>query len=88
MTTNFFQQQEVKDVLLSRARTINKDTSLSPCLTCSDEGGLFTREYRRWKFMSEVSKVSKRFNEQEREQWFIDNPEPHKYCFNKEGEEI
>jgi len=69
--SSFFEKKEVKDVLLSRGSSPENSVCLS-----ADEKGKYSREYLRWNLKAMWAKVCVAFNEEERTQWFIDNPEP------------
>ena len=68
---DFFQKQEVKDVLLERGKSKGDAICIS-----GDEKGRYSSEYRKWNFKAMWAKVCVHFNEEERAQWFKDNPEP------------
>ncbi|CAM0108097.1 hypothetical protein VPH166E361_0080 [Vibrio phage 166E36-1] len=65
----------MKDVLLSRGKSKDK----SVCVSGEDIDGIhyrYTSEYMYWNFMQLCTKVSIHLTEEERKQWFIDNPPP------------
>lgn len=71
----FFQNQEVKDVLLSRSKSKDK----SVCVSGEDIDGVhykYTSEYMRWNLRAMHVKVAHCLSEEERKQWFADNPPP------------
>lgn len=68
---DFFQKQEVKDVLLERGNSPEDAVCVS-----EDNNGRYSREYLKWNLMAMWAKVCVHFNEEERAQWFKDNPEP------------
>lgn len=83
----FFQNEEVQDVLISRAQQIG-DPSQLICISGEDVDGVhmrYTTEYFRWKFKARWIEVAVCKTEEQRKQWFIDNPEPEvKFVNHKE----
>tara|TARA_Y100001960_G_scaffold119032_1_gene127461 strand:- start:3267 stop:3503 length:237 start_codon:yes stop_codon:yes gene_type:complete len=75
--SSFFENEEVKKVLLDRAKTSDKECGA--CFTIGDENGRFTKEYRRWKMWKVFVAASAKKTDEEKAQWLIDNPEPEKY---------
>jgi hypothetical protein len=75
MSDKFFQDEEVKDVLTSRAKTKHN----SVCISGEDVDGVHYRyasEYMDWNLHAKWVKVTIHLTDDEREQWFIDNPAP------------
>ena len=71
----FFKKQEVKDLLISRGK--NKDKSI--CVSGEDIDGVhyrYTYEYGEWNMMAIWAKVTIHLSDEERKQWFVDNPPP------------
>lgn len=71
----FFDNQEVKDVLLSRG----KSKANATCVSGEDIDGVhhrYTSEYVHWNVMTMWAKVAHCLSDEERRQWFTDNPEP------------
>lgn len=67
----FFQDNDVKKVLLNRAN----QTDNAVCIS-GDSNGKYSSEYLRWNIKALWAKKCVHFNEEERAQWFKDNPEP------------
>ncbi len=73
----FFKKQEVKDLLLSRGKNKNKDKSI--CVSGEDIDGVhyrYTYEYGEWNIMAMWVNVTHSLSNEDRKQWFIDNPSP------------
>ncbi|CAH9013212.1 conserved hypothetical protein [Vibrio phage 249E41-1] len=71
----FFQDPEVKEVLTSRAKT----KSSSVCVSGEDIGGThyqYSSEYLHWNMKRMWVKVTVHLDDEQRKQWFIDNPPP------------
>lgn len=75
MSDEFFQDDHVKAVLLSRG----KNKINSTCVSGEDIDGThyhYTEEYLRWNLEALHIRVGHKYSEGDRKQWFIDNPEP------------
>ncbi len=75
MSDEFFQDEEVKQVLTSRAES--KENVV--CISGEDIDGVhykYSSEYLRWNLKSMWVKKTVNLTEDERKQWFIDNPRP------------
>ena len=75
MSEEFFQDEEVKQVLTSRAEF--KESAI--CISGEDIDGVhykYSSEYLRWNLKAMWVKKTVNLTEDERKQWFIDNPRP------------
>ncbi|AUR93519.1 hypothetical protein NVP1187O_206 [Vibrio phage 1.187.O._10N.286.49.F1] len=75
MYDEFFQDNEVQETLISRAKTKHN----SVCISGEDVGGVYCRyssEYLGWNLLRKWSEVAVCLSDDERKQWVIDNPEP------------
>lgn len=75
MSDEFFQDEEVKSVLTSRAKTKHN----SVCISGEDVDGIhyqYSSEYLRYNLKSKWVEVTIHLTDDERRQWFIDNPPP------------
>ena len=75
MSDEFFQDPEVQETLISRAETEHNPV----CLSGENIDGMYRRyssEYLRWNLLRKWAEVAVCLSEEERRQWFIDNPEP------------
>ena len=75
MLDEFFQSEEGKEVLTSRA----KDKHNSVCISGEDVDGVhkkYSSEYLKWNMMYMLSRVSIHMTDEQRNEWVKNNPPP------------